>query len=102
MIIEWAQPDYTISHKVKYLGVSREDTHEYRQMFGESLLKSKDLPEVVRQIETPNDLKLAADSIAAPRHKLVGDLEALKMIDLEAEGLGEYKEQLISLGKEIK
>lgn len=70
------------------------DTEEYTRIYGSSLIKSKDLPEIATSIETPNDLTLAASVTEKPVEKLVGDLEALKLIDLEAQGLGRYRKQL--------
>lgn len=74
--------------------MTRMNTEEYIKLYGSSLIQSKDLPEIARSIETPNDLTLAADATAEPVEQLVGDLEALKLIDLEAHGLGRYAKQL--------
>jgi hypothetical protein len=70
------------------------DPKEYIAQYGSSLIKSKDLPEIASSIETPDDLTLASSVTSQPIHLLEGDLEALNLIDLEAEGLGEYKKQL--------
>lgn len=94
LIIKWSSPEYEIKQKVKYLGVSRMDTEEYTRIYGSSLIKSKDLPEIATSIATPDDLTLAASVTDKPVEKLVGDLEALKLIDLEAQGLGRYRKQL--------
>lgn len=56
---------------------------------------SKDLPQFVLDIKTPEGLVLAAEqSNNCSVHELEGDLDALKLVDLEREGLGEYKSYL--------
>lgn len=52
-------------------------------------------------IKTPEGLVLAADQSninCGVTHELEGDLEALKLVDLDREGLGEYKSYLQKLG----
>ena len=94
LIIQWNPPEYEVRTKVRYMGVTRMDPKEYIAQYGSSLIKSKDLPEIASSIETPDDLTLASSVTSQPIHLLEGDLEALNLIDLEAEGLGEYKKQL--------
>jgi hypothetical protein len=52
------------------------------------------LPQFVRDIRPPEGMLLAADHQPSTVPELYGDIEALKFINLEAEGLGEYKAQL--------
>ena len=94
LIIEWENPEVSIKTKIRYLGVSTVDPDEYIEMHGESLTSPDELPQYVLDIETPNDLELAAETKRNPVPRLVGDLEALKLIDLELEGLSEYQKQL--------
>ena len=55
---------------------------------------ARELPDFVTEIKTPNGLVLAADYTYNKVHELEGEVEALRLIDLDREGLGEYKEQL--------
>ena len=80
------------------MGVSKADPDEYIQLYGNTLTAPNELPQYVLDIELPNDLSLAAEKPAKHVYELEGDLEALKLIDLEKEGLGEYREQLERLG----
>ena len=52
------------------------------------------MPKFVLDIKTPNGLVLAADYIYNPIYELEGQVDALKLIDLELEGLSEYKPQI--------
>lgn len=97
MIIKWDAPECSISKSLNYMGVSRMNPDEYNKLYGSSLYDSIDLPEIVTSIKTPDNLVLAANYKPRRVPKLVGDLDALKLIDLEANGLGEYREQLAHL-----
>lgn len=55
---------------------------------------SRDLPEFVLEIRPPKGISLAADCSSDPVYELEGDVHALKLIDLDREGLGEYKSQV--------
>lgn len=94
LIIEWENSNVSIKTKVRYLGVSKMDPDEYIEMHGETLKSAEELPQYVLDIETPNDLELASETKRNSVPRLVGDLEALKLIDLELEGLAEYQKQL--------
>jgi hypothetical protein len=45
-------------------------------------------------IKHPEGLELAANHRYSQMHELEGDIEALRLIDLDREGLGEYKPYL--------
>ena len=48
----------------------------------------------VTEIKCPEGISLAANHKYKAVHELEGDIEALKLIDLEKEGLSEYKDYL--------
>ena len=53
------------------------------------------LPQFVLDVPKPAGLgELAAEHTPDPVHELVGEVEALRHIDLEKEGLSQYKSQL--------
>jgi hypothetical protein len=64
----------------------------------DSLKPSDDLPVIVNQIQTPEGIVLAANHVAKNVHILDGDIEGLSLVDLDKEGLAEYKTQLDQLG----
>ncbi len=82
----------------------RADPHEYVQRYGVDLKAYEDLPDFVKNIQTPTDVgSLASEQTYNQVHELEGDLEALKLVDLEKEGLEMYKSQIYGLTtKEIK
>lgn len=94
VIIQWEPPQVVIRKQVKYLGTIRADPVDYIKRFGDSLVASKDLPHFVKEVKTPENLVLAADYEYKNVYELEGDLHALKLVDLEKEGLGEYRAQL--------
>ena len=92
-----------VENKYKYLDVIRADPVEYVRRYGDVLKLAKDLPSFVNNIETPHGLVLAADqhhhfSQHSNVHELEGDLHALGLVDLEKEGLGEYRNFLGKMG----
>ena len=63
-------------------------------MFADSLISSADIPQFVKDIKNPDGLQLACDCPSNGVYELEGDIEALKFLDLDREGLSEYKSLL--------
>ncbi|CAF0867990.1 unnamed protein product [Brachionus calyciflorus] len=93
VIVQWEAPEVTVKKDLKYLGIIRANPLDYVKRYGSTLKSSKDLPEFVLELKSPNGIILAADC-KEETPQLEGDVEALKLIDLEKEGLSEYKIQL--------
>lgn len=92
LVIEWETPDIEINRKIKKLGVIEADPAQYREQyrFNKSF---NDLPKLVRKIsikKKPQTRDIQEEHLP----KLVGDVEALKLVDLDKEGLGAYKNLL--------
>ena len=66
----------------------------YVQRYGSSLIPPDQLPEFVTQIRPPTGIVLAAEHRPTNVHELEGDIEALNLIDLDREGLSQYKDYL--------
>jgi len=98
VVVQWEAPSVVIKKEYKYLGVIRANPAEYVSQYGASLKLSRDLPQFVLDIKTPEGLVLAANYKAAAFYELEGDVEALKLIDLDKEGLSEYKAYLAKFG----
>jgi len=99
VIVQWEAPDVLIKKEIKYLGVIRANPVEYVQKYGASLKIANQLPQFVLDIKTPDEVGvLAADYKYNSVYELEGQLEGLKYVDLEKEGLGEYRAQLNRLG----
>jgi hypothetical protein len=87
-----------VQQKVINMGVIDADPTEYRHNYKDTMVS--ELPQFVRDIKPPEGLRLAADH-PAPSNvvELEGDIEALKLVaDLDREGLGAYREFLVSMG----
>ena len=90
-IVQWESPKVEIRKDFKYLGIVKANPADYVQRYGPSLKSAHDLPEFVFDIKSPDGIVLAADYKPPLVHELEGDLHALKLINLELEGLGAYK-----------
>lgn len=98
VVVQWQAPEVNIKKEYKYLGVIRANPVDYVRQYGASLKVSRDLPSFVLDIKTPEGLVLAADYKYNSLHELEGEVSALKLVDLDKEGLSEYKEYLRKLG----
>ena len=94
VIVQWEAPQVVIKKDFKYLGVIRANPAEYVTKFGATLKLSKDLPQFVLDVKTPEGLVLAADYKYSSFYELEGDVAALNLVDLDREGLGEYRAYL--------
>jgi hypothetical protein len=92
--VQWEAPSVQIKKEVKYLGTIRANPADYVQRYGATLKTAREMPEFVTEIKPPSGIVLAADYTYNKVHELEGELEALRLVDLDREGLGEYREQL--------
>ena len=97
-IVQWEAPKVHVRKDYKYLGIVKANPAEYVNTYGTSLRNVAELPDFVFDIKHPEGIVLAADYRAPGLHELEGDLHALKLINLEQEGLGAYKGYLARLG----
>ena len=97
VVIQWETPEVRINHMVKHMGVVKANPAEYVKEYGSMLTDSAQLPKFVQDIPS-NVGVLAKDSEKNAVFELEGDLEAFKYVDLEKEGLLEYRAQLNHLG----
>ena len=94
VIVQWEAPNVVVRKDYKYLGIVRANPAEYVQKYGPTLKQTEELPQFVLDIKNPDGLSLAATHRYNPIHELEGDVEALKLVDLDREGLSEYKPYL--------
>lgn len=98
VIIQWDPPKVQIRKKILYLGVVSANPDHYRERFANELVQPEAIPEYLRAIKNPEGLILAAEEPKENQvHELYGDVDALKLIDLDNENLAEYKPQLEKL-----
>ena len=99
VIVQWEAPEVEVKQEIKYLGVIKANPAEYVEKYGDSLKLSSALPEFVLNIKTPGDVgTLAAEYRAKSLIELEGELEGFQYVDLDKEGLGEYRAYLAGLG----
>jgi Ca2+-binding EF-hand superfamily protein len=92
VVIQWESPKVQVKKEFKDLGVVKANPIEYVQRYGNSLKRSIELPPFVKEIKPPSGVVLAAESSGTPTmYELEGDVHALNLIDLEREGLVEYR-----------
>lgn len=97
IIVQWEAPEVNVTKEVKYLGVVRANPVEYVEKYGASLVT--EMPQFVNDIQTPSEVGvLAADYRARSLIELEGQLEGFQYVDLDKEGLGEYRNYLSELG----
>jgi len=97
VIVQWEPPSVVIKKEFKDLGVIRANPVDYVQRYGASLKAYVELPEFVKEIKPPVGVVLAAQHVYASLLELEGDVDALNLIDLEYNGLAEYKTYLRSI-----
>ena len=90
VIVQWEAPSVVTRKEFKYLGVIRANPAEYVAQYGASLKLSSALPQFVSEFKTPEGLVLAADAKYSSVYELYGDVSALQLVDLAANGLSEY------------
>lgn len=81
------------------MGVVNANPDEYIKRYGEQLKSASELPEISKSIPTQDGYILAADVEDNFNYfnELEGDIDALKLVDLDAEGLSMYRSYLKSL-----
>ena len=98
VIIQWEAPTVQVKKEFKDLGVIRANPAEYVARYGSTLKQARELPSFVLEIKPPAGVILAADYQYNSVYELEGDVQALRLIDLDREGLSEYKNIVQRLG----
>jgi hypothetical protein len=104
VVVQWEEPRVNIRQEVKYLGVIRANPAEYVQRYGSELKTHAALPQFVKDIRTPSEVGQLAWEFrsSGASYELEGDLSGFEFVNLEREGLGEYRQQLVSKGVRVQ
>ena len=94
MIIQWEPPQVHVKKEFQYLGIVRANPTEYVRRYGNTLIEPVNLPKFVVDIQPPEGVVLASQKTKEQLFELEGDIEALNYVDLDKEGLSEYKNYL--------
>lgn len=87
VVIQWEAADVEIRREFKNLGIQQADPQAYISQYGAQLVRADALPEIALRYSNQQGIQLAANS-RAEGIVLEGDVQALRLIDLEANGLG--------------
>jgi hypothetical protein len=96
IIVQWERPEIEIKTECKHLGVIKANPDEYVSRYGSTLINSNNLPKFVHDIKPPKGILLAHDCKRNEHPELEGDLDALGLIDLDKEGLSQYKNAIFT------
>lgn len=92
VIVDWDTPEVEIEKKYNFIGVVKADPKEYAKKYENNLIKLENYPEIVEHLKNSEQLFKHQEEYEPP--ELEGDIDALKLIDLEKEGLSHYKNYL--------
>ncbi len=101
VVVQWEEPRVNIRQEVKYLGVIRANPAEYVQKYGSELKVHSAFPSFVQEIKTPSEIGQLAWEFKSANggvFELEGNLEGFAFINLDTEGLTEYRAQLLAKG----
>ena len=85
LIIEWQQCQPQVEQVCKDLGVVDADPEEYRRQYGTELKQASELPNLCQ------DDSCQAPAVQEGVLELEGDVDALRRVDLEKNGLADYR-----------
>ncbi len=93
IIVSWEKMKCSkVNTEFKNAGVEKADPKIYMAKHGRKNLKAvNEMPSIVNEVQKHHNIELAANHKKPYYMELEGDLHALSMIDLDKEGLGEYK-----------
>ena len=91
VIVDWDIPDVEICQEIKTVGVFEVDPKKYLQKYGQEALAFKKLPKIAKNIPAPDGLTLAGDHPEKPCPPIEGDIECLRLLDLDKVGLNDCK-----------
>ena len=97
LIIEWESGDVEIEKRIKHHQVIILDPVEYRRRYQFNKQRA-DLPELVTSIKSEISDETLSSGPSLP--ELEGDVAALKLVDLDKEGLSEYRDFINSITAE--
>jgi hypothetical protein len=94
ILIEWEAPDADIRQEYKFLGVEEADPRAYLAQHGATVVEASRLPREAAQFAVPAGQVLGVDSNPNEVPTLRGAIQALRQVNLNCEGLGEYANQV--------
>lgn len=93
VVIQWESPDVEIRREFKNLGVQQADPQQYISQYGSQLVRADALPEIALRYSNQQGVQLAANH-RSEGIVIEGDVQALRLIDLDANGLGYLRSRI--------
>ena len=90
LLIQHETPHVFVRNQFNFLGVQPANPHAYATTYGREVVDASHIPPV----PTPNGVRLAAESPYRKVPVLTGDVGALRGLNLNCYGLGEYDNQV--------
>lgn len=98
MIIQWDAPEIEVTREYKNLGTSQAQPDEYIRKYGNELIKHEEFISTARKLGAPESVLITDTHRDIGLPELEGDIEALRLVDIQKVGLSEYAQYLSSLG----
>jgi len=98
LVIQWEAPEVEISREYRNLGTQLADPEEYVRRHGAELLRHEEFKNAAARIGAPDNVIVSESHRELGLPELEGDVQALKLIDLERSGLSQYRSYLSGLG----
>ncbi|CAF1035866.1 unnamed protein product, partial [Brachionus calyciflorus] len=98
LVIQWEAPEVEVTRDYKNLGSQLADPQEYVRRHGSELLGHEEFRTAASRIGAPENVVSSNSHRELGLPELEGDVEALRLIDLERSGLSEYRSYLSGLG----
>ncbi|CAF0708864.1 unnamed protein product [Brachionus calyciflorus] len=98
LVIQWDAPEVEVNRVVKNLGTQQANPEEYVRRFGSELLRHEDFRQAATKFGAPQDVVVSNSHVELGLPELEGDVESLRLVDLDKSGLREYRTYLSGLG----
>ena len=98
LVIQWEAPEVEVQREFKNLGTQLADPEEYSRRFGTDLLRHEDFRKAASNLGAPEDVLNSNSHVQVGLPELEGEVEALRLVDLEKAGLSEYRSYLNNAG----
>ncbi|CAF0740054.1 unnamed protein product [Brachionus calyciflorus] len=98
LVIQWDAPEVEVTRDYKNLGTQLADPQDYVRRHGSELLRHEEFKTAASRVGAPDSVVSSDSHRELGLPELEGDVEALRLVDLERTGLASYRSYLSGLG----